>query len=185
MDLGDFENAVADGATAVPERTTIYISSHDKALDISAWMGGFARLGQPLSVLTPKNIAFLGAQEGVDIVDVFLAERMFGSWLGHSYFHDDPWVSTDVLLTLKHGLLPDARGLVRDPEESVFTFPADYPAKAAAAALRVCQPAPAVAPVVAPAVAPAVTPAVAPAANSAATPPAAEKSAADFNPEDR
>jgi esterase/lipase superfamily enzyme len=181
MDLGDFGNAVADGATAVPERTTIYISSHDKALDISAWMGGFARLGQPMSVLTPKNIAFLGAQEGVDIVDVFLAERMFGSWLGHSYFHDDPWVSTDVLLTLKHGLLPDARGLVRDAKESVFTFPADYPAKAAAAALRVCQPAPAVAP----AVAPVVTPAVAPAANSAVAPPAVDKSAADFNPEVR
>jgi esterase/lipase superfamily enzyme len=177
MDLGDFGNAVADGATAVPERTTIYISSHDKALDISAWIGGFARLGQPMSVLTPKNIAFLGAQEGVDIVDVFLAERMFGSWLGHSYFHDDPWVSTDVLLTLNYGLLPDARGLVRDPKESVFTFPADYLAKAAAAALRVCQPAPAVAP--------AVKPAVAPAANAAVAPPAADTSAADFNPEVR
>lgn len=172
MDLGDFGNAVADGATAVPERTTIYISSRDKALDISAWIGGFARLGEPLSVLTPKNIAFLNAQEGVDIVDVFLAERMFGSWLGHSYFHDDDWVSTDVLLALGHGLLPDARGLVRDPQESVFTFPADYPAKAAAAALRVCQPAAA------------VVPTAAPAANSAATPPAAEKSAADLFPED-
>ena len=173
MDLGDFGNAVADGATAVPERTTIYISSRDKALDISAWIGGFARLGEPLSVLTPKNIAFLNAQEGVDIVDVFLAERMFGSWLGHSYFHDDDWVSTDVLLALGHGLLPDARGLARDPQESVFTVPADYPAKAAAAALRVCQPAPAIAP------------AVAPAANSAVAPPAADKSAADFNPEVR
>ena len=178
MDLGDFENAVADGATAVPERTTIYISSHDKALDISAWMGGFARLGQPLSVLTPKNIAFLNEQEGVDIVDVFLAERMFGSWLGHSYFHDDPWVSTDVLLTLADGMLPAARGLVRDPKASVFTFPADYPAKAAAAALRVCQPTPAAAPAANPLLAP-------PVASSAATPPAAEKSAADFNPEDR
>ncbi len=178
MDLGDFENAVADGATAVPERTTIYISSHDKALDISAWIGGFARLGQPMSVLTPKNIAFLNEQEGVDIVDVFLAERMFGSWLGHSYFHDDPWVSTDVLLTLADGMLPAERGLVRDPKASVFTFPADYPAKAAAAALRVCQPAPAAAPAANPLVAP-------PAASSAAIPPAVEKSAAELFPEER
>jgi hypothetical protein len=162
----------------VPERTTIYISSHDKALDISAWMGGFARLGQPMSVLTPKNIAFLNEQEGVDIVDVFLAERMFGTWLGHSYFHDDPWVSTDVLLTLGHGLLPDERGLIRDPQASVFTFPADYPAKSAAAALRVCRPAPAAAPTASPLVA-------TPAASSAATPPAADKSAADLFPEDR
>jgi hypothetical protein len=178
MDLGDFENAVADGATAVPERTTIYISSHDKALDISAWIGGFARLGQPMSVLTPKNIAFLNEQEGVDIVDVFLAERMFGSWLGHSYFHDDPWVSTDVLLTLADGMLPAERGLVRDPKASVFTFPADYPAKAAAAALRVCQPAPAAAPAANPSLAP-------PAASSAATPSAAEQSAAELFPEER
>ncbi len=139
MDLGSFVNAVADGAMAVPERTTIYISSQDKALDISAWIGGFARLGQPLSVLTPKNIAFLHEQEGVDIVDVFMAERLLGSWLGHSYFHDDPWVSTDVLLTLRYGLLPDARGLTRDPKASVFTFPKDYPAKSAAAAAAVCK----------------------------------------------
>ena len=87
-------------------------------------------------------------------------------------------MSTDVLLTLADGMLPAARGLVRDPKASVFTFPADYPAKAAAAALRVCQPTPAAAPAANPLLAP-------PVASSAATPPAAEKSAADFNPEDR
>ena len=171
MDLGSFVNAVADGAMAVPERTTIYISSQDKALDISAWIGGFARLGQPLSVLTPKNIAFLHEQEGVDIVDVFAAEQLLGSWLGHSYFHDDPWVSTDVLLTLRYGLLPDARGLARDPKASVFTFPKDYPAKSAAAAVAVCKPGaaalaraatqPAAAPATAPGTAPTAAPATA------------------------
>ena len=135
MDLGSFVNAVADGAMSVPTRTTVYISSHDKALDISAWIGGFARLGQPLSVLKPQNIAFLREQEGVDIVDVFAAEQRNGSWLGHSYFHDDSWVSTDVLLTLGQGLHPDARGLTRDPNESDFMFPDDYPVKSSAAAI--------------------------------------------------
>jgi hypothetical protein len=103
---------------------------------------------------------------------------MFGSWLGHSYFHDDPWVSTDVLLTLADGMLPAERGLVRDPKASVFTFPADYPAKAAAAALRVCQPAPAAAPAANQLLAPS-------AASSAAIPSVAEQSAADLSPEER
>lgn len=130
MDLGDFRDAVADRATELPERVTLYVSSRDRALDISAWIAGFTRLGRPLDVLTPKQIAFLEDDANVDLVDVGDAERTLGSWLGHSYFHEDPWVSTDVLLTLSTERHPLDRGLQRDPTRNLYVFGPAYPARA-------------------------------------------------------
>lgn len=137
MDLDEFRDCVADGTTQVPERTTLYVSSRDKALDFSAWMAGFARLGQPLEELTPRRVEFLEDDANVDIVDVVGAETRVGSWLGHSYFHEDPWVSTDVLLTLATGAHPLDRGLQRDGERKVFAFGKQYPDRARAAAIKV------------------------------------------------
>jgi hypothetical protein len=140
MDLGDFRDAVADGATALPERVSIYVSSRDKALDISSGIAGFARLGRPLDILTPGMVEFLEDDANVDLVDVSRAEAKLGSWLGHSYFRDDPWASTDVLLALGWGARPLDRGLQRDPKHNVYTFGDSYPDRARAAAKRLCAP---------------------------------------------
>jgi esterase/lipase superfamily enzyme len=142
MDLGDFRDAVSDGATELPERVTIYVSSRDKALDISSWISGFARLGRPLDTLTPAQVGFLEDNANVDLVDVSHAEQRLGSWLGHSYFRDDPWASTDVLLTLGHGLHPLDRGLQRDATHNVYAFGDQYPDRARAAARAALAPKP-------------------------------------------
>ena len=136
MDLGEFRDAVADGATDLPERVTLYVNSRDKALDIASWITGFARLGQPLDVLTPRQVEFLEDDANVDLVDVAGAEHRFGSWLGHSYFHEDPWVSTDVLMTLSTPLHPIDRGLQRDDGRKVYAFGPAYPQRAQEAARR-------------------------------------------------
>ena len=51
------------------------------------------------------------------------------SRFSHTFWYDDPWVSSDVLITLLHHLPADARGLV--PGEASFgarywTFGPDY-----------------------------------------------------------
>jgi esterase/lipase superfamily enzyme len=137
MDVGEFRDCVADGATALPERVTIYVSSRDKALDFAAWMSDFARLGQPLQVLKPEQVEFLEDDANVDIIDVAAAEAKVGSWVGHSYFHEDPWVSTDVLLALASGAHPVDRGLQRDGTRKVYAFGPEYPDRARAAAVRI------------------------------------------------
>jgi len=38
-----------------------------------------------------------------------------------------PWVSTDLLLTLKDGMPPGARGLAWSETDRAWTFPEDYP----------------------------------------------------------
>ena len=150
MDLGEFRDAVSDGTTQVPERVTLYVNSRDKALDLSAWMAGFARLGQPLEELTPRQIEFLEVDANVDLVDVVNAERRLGSWLGHSYFHEDPWVATDVLLALSTARGPLDRGLRMDGNRKVFHFGHSYPERARAAAAG-AEAAPPPAPIAAPA----------------------------------
>jgi hypothetical protein len=46
---------------------------------------------------------------------------------GHSYFRDSPWVSSDILATLKYGLTPTERGLIRqDPNLPIWSFPPDF-----------------------------------------------------------
>ena len=50
----------------------------------------------------------------------------------HTFWYDDPWVSSDVLATLLFHLAPTERGL--DPGAAAsgtryWTFPADYPAR--------------------------------------------------------
>ncbi|MFO0962951.1 MAG: alpha/beta hydrolase [Phycisphaerales bacterium] len=136
MDLGEFANAVADETTDLPQRTTLYISTHDRALDISQWINGFARLGSPLQELRPPQLLALRKLGNVDVVDVAAAELGHGSWLGHSYFHDDPWVSTDVLLNLRWGVHAHDRGLKMDDKNNVFVFPDGYKDAARAAARK-------------------------------------------------
>jgi hypothetical protein len=87
-------------------------------------------------VLTPRQVEFLEDDANVDLVDVAGAENRFGSWLGHSYFHEDPWVSTDVLMTLSTPLHPLDRGLQRDEGRKVYAFGPAYPGRAQDAARK-------------------------------------------------
>jgi hypothetical protein len=72
------------------------------------------------------------------MIDVAGAERHHGSWLGHGYFHEDQWVSSDVIMTLRFGPAapPQMRGLVKHKGDAIWTFPKDYPERARAAAAR-------------------------------------------------
>lgn len=46
--------------------------------------------------------------------------------LGQPYFCKSPWVSSDLLVSLKYGLAPAGRGLVQTSAVPVWTFPPDY-----------------------------------------------------------
>jgi hypothetical protein len=63
---------------------------------------------------------------GAQIIDIGPAERRTSSFLGHSYYHQNLWVSSDVMLFLELGATAEERGLVRDPKTGFLTFPGDY-----------------------------------------------------------
>jgi hypothetical protein len=45
---------------------------------------------------------------------------------GHAYFRHSPWISSDVMMSLKYGLAPAGRGLIREKDDPVWKFPPYY-----------------------------------------------------------
>lgn len=127
-DANQFGVAIANGVSNVSESLTIYMSSHDNALGAAKLLFfGQKRLGQfvedeeiPASIRT-----WILGTEDVNFIDVSAAKRSrIGK--GHNYFRNSPWVSSDLLMSLNHGLTPSDRGLERKQDSVVWTFPKDY-----------------------------------------------------------
>ena len=64
-------------------------------------------------------------RDQISFINVTDAEGA-GEGNGHGYFRSSPWASSDVLMTLYYGLAPEQRGLVRQEDFPVYTFPPDY-----------------------------------------------------------
>jgi uncharacterized membrane protein YqhA len=98
------------------------------ALGISTWIFlGRNRLGQvwrDLKVDSPA-VEFLRNNDDLIVIDVSEAEQS-ASDKGHAYFRKSPWVSSDILTSLRYGLAPADRGLVLSEDLPIWTFPADY-----------------------------------------------------------
>ncbi len=125
MDFETCLSAGVDGATRVTQGWTVYASRKDKALSFSGGIFGDVRVGNSIGKLSEYERDGLIRNKG-QWIDVTAAQRRAPSFLGHSYYHQNPWVSSDVLLYLRTGASGEERGLVRDLETGFLTFPADY-----------------------------------------------------------
>jgi esterase/lipase superfamily enzyme len=126
----DDAGAYAGSAT----RVTTALNLGDSALRLSALVNRASRAGRPdLRELEPQAEQFLrgtAADSGIDIVIVRAANIPGLSARSHTFWYDDPWVSSDVLLTLLLELPPGRRGLQRSVTGAgvpYWTFPTDYP----------------------------------------------------------
>lgn len=96
----------AERVQLVPERLTFYISQSDKALGVAEWIfDSIRRLGQ-ISVedMTPSQKKSLAIVPEVQFIDA----RVKTDYLGHSYFHTNPAVSSDLILLLRDDYSPGA-----------------------------------------------------------------------------
>ncbi len=127
IDRDLLENYLADGLLKVPAHLSIYLSNTDSALGLSSWVFQRKRLGQVFTKeeTTPRVVKYLRDTENLAIVDVTKAERAEAG-NGHWYFRDSPWVSSDVLVTLRYQLSPGERGLIRSKDWPIWRFPVDY-----------------------------------------------------------
>lgn len=126
MDLDQMINAELDGFEDCAQHAAIYASKDDIALDLSAVLSGDKRVGSSVGELTHAETIAIRAVGNFDWIDVTSAEEGHGTTLGHSYFHKNPWVSSDIALYIKFGILPADRGLVRDSGSAFWTFPKEY-----------------------------------------------------------
>jgi len=110
------------------ERVTIYTSDADGAL---AWssrlMGGGNRLGLDPKALDPGDIVALRDHPRVQVVDCSMGKDKRGFDItGHRYWYQHPWVSSDVMLTLRTSASPDRRGLTPAEIPGIHYFAPDY-----------------------------------------------------------
>ena len=125
MDLDHALGASVDGAGRVTQGLIVYASRRDKALGFSGDIFGDVRVGRSIGKLTPDERDALIANDS-QWIDVTAAQKRSSSFVGHSYFHQNPWVSSDLMLFLTFGATAEERGLVRDMETGFLIFPDDY-----------------------------------------------------------
>jgi esterase/lipase superfamily enzyme len=105
-DAGTLENQM-DRFLGHAERHTLYASSKDFALRASSLIHGESR----------------GGQTGIAALDSIDASAVNFSRFGHSYFHDQRALLTDIFLLVEHGHPPDKRPLIRRaPDGDTWLF---------------------------------------------------------------
>lgn len=125
IDHAVFAGYLMDGALAIPQALVVYQSSKDRALSLSKMVFGKRRVGQYVTDEDPTRERFLREHSRLQLVHVTNAPGALDS-NGHAYFRKSPWVSSDLLLALAYGALPEQRGLQRVEGSLVWDFPADY-----------------------------------------------------------
>ncbi len=125
MDLMEFFNGVFDRFYEVANGVAVYASPDDKALKISSFLYKNTRLGRSIDQLQSWEQEVLETADGIEMIDVSEPESIYHVGTGHSYFHRDPWVSTDIGLFL-YERNARQRGLIRDEGDVFWKFPPDY-----------------------------------------------------------
>lgn len=100
IDREVFERDIAPAIVRAASRTTMYASSHDRALMLSEKVHSYVRAGQ-----SNPSLVFV---HGLDTID---ASGIDTSALGHSYIADEPLLLQDLFLLIRHNLAPGDRNL--------------------------------------------------------------------------
>lgn len=132
-DFRDFVDDFYDYA-GVADRVTVAVNLNDSALRLAQVISRSSRAGRPdMAELSPEATDLLleaSRREGLEVVRVRPENFPDLSRTSHTFWYEDPWVSSDVLVSLLYHLPPAPRGL--DPGTGpsgaqYWTFPTDYP----------------------------------------------------------
>lgn len=132
----DFAGFVDDLAVYGPyaRRVTTAANLGDSALRLAGAVNRASRAGRPdLRELTPEAADWLmGAAShlGMDFLHISPETMPKTPASSHTFWYDDPWVSSDLLVALLFHLTPEERGLQGQTLPSgarYWEFPPDYP----------------------------------------------------------
>jgi esterase/lipase superfamily enzyme len=140
VDLQTFTRSHLPALRDVSRRTEVYVSENDGALWFAALLSRASRIGRPrFDELTIEELETLASDErlvGIDVTSV-PGPHELGGMRGHGYWVANPWISTDVLLSMIYPFDPRWRGLEHGPGRGLWTFPGDYPGRVGAAVYQV------------------------------------------------
>jgi esterase/lipase superfamily enzyme len=118
------------------DTVTVTVNPDDHVLQMAGIAGGEVRLGEAggggyaksMTEAQQQNLRELANNGKLDVIDMQIND-IEGFKYSHSAWYENPWVSTDVLVTLYIGLDPDERGLRSYQTEldmKAWYFPKDY-----------------------------------------------------------
>ena len=129
VDFKTFAREYVPPMMDLARQVIVYASRRDAALGFSTLLAGASRLGRPsIEDLTVTDLERLAADprlQAIDVTDV-RGPHEFGGIRGHGYWYGNPWISTDVVLSLRHPIPPQRRCLARGPRPNIWKFPDDY-----------------------------------------------------------
>lgn len=129
IDLGIVtQRIIAERILLIPESTTVYVSSGDRALGLASWL---FRDPRRLGRLRPGDLTTgqrrrLAANGSISIIDADVRSGDFG----HNYFFSHPAVASDLVLLLRDDAPPvtDGRRPLTPIAERYFRLEEGYPA---------------------------------------------------------
>lgn len=131
-DFRTFVNDMRD-YTGYSERTTVSANLKDSALRLSEIVNRASRAGRPdIEELDEDETRWLLEavnQYGLELLKIQQEDIPGLPPRSHTFWYDDPWVSSDVVVTLLYHLSPLERGLDENSAEAgghYWTFPPDY-----------------------------------------------------------
>jgi esterase/lipase superfamily enzyme len=132
----DFRSFVSDlrEYAGRARRVTVSANLNDSALRLSQVVNRASRAGRPdISEIGPEATGWLlraTVDHGLELLRI-RPEHIPGlSSRSHTFWYDDPWISSDVLITLLYHIRPDERGLEAGTTSGgarYWTFLPDYP----------------------------------------------------------
>lgn len=134
----DFRDFVADiGVYGGPaQRVTAAVNLGDSALRLAGVVNRASRAGRPdlreLDAAATDTLLAAARAGDLEVVQVSPDTLPDLAATSHTFWYDEPWVSSDVLVALLFGLGANARELasVAGPQETtIWTFPPDFPAR--------------------------------------------------------
>jgi esterase/lipase superfamily enzyme len=137
VELDSFLNRL-EPISKVSEHVVITMSDADNALIAGErFMGGGSRAGEEKSLQAEVDFIEKKHLKNVEIIDVSAGKELRGFDItGHHYWYRHPWMSSDIVLTMRTGLTAAQRGLSPSEMGGVWYFSADYPNKVTEAATK-------------------------------------------------
>jgi esterase/lipase superfamily enzyme len=117
---------VGEGAHLSAQRTTVYASAWDRAIELSDLVFASRRRLGMLAVkdFNPKMKEGLAGLPNVQFIEC----KLSGMWVGHSYVFEHPAALSDIILVLRERRPPGAENgrPLRQPAEGVWELTDDY-----------------------------------------------------------
>ena len=128
IDLEVFvQRVIAEDVHRGPVRTTFYVGAGDRALNFSQSINMSA---QRLGLLAPDKISKQGKgmlKKWTNVSFVYIPQKL--SFVGHSYFIDNPAVSSDLILLMSKNLKPGKGRPLEKDKSGMWILNNSYPIK--------------------------------------------------------